>query len=188
MPSGLSTSLRVMRVPSPLLVCLILIGILIGLPQVARAEDRWLARDKAEHAAASAGIAAAGYGLAATATDRPKWRVVVGLSAGIGAGTAKELWDRSHGEASWRDLSWDAIGSAAGVAIAWAVDRAVGHRRQAQPGSTSAWRTRELSTERIAPRADNAFVVRAAAADGDVACDPEHLSEPLVLAAGETRR
>jgi uncharacterized protein YfiM (DUF2279 family) len=140
------------------LVCLILAGVVIGLARDVGAEDRWLARDKAEHAAASAAIGAGGYALAATVTERPKWRVILGTSAAVGAGTAKELWDKSHGEASWRDFSWDVIGASAGVAIAWAVDRAFRHRRQAQPGRAPAWRIRQPSRDHSPTQSEQAVV------------------------------
>jgi uncharacterized protein YfiM (DUF2279 family) len=89
----------------------------------ARAADEWFARDKAQHFAATAGLGAGGYALGSTVADRKRGRIAIGIGTGMGAATAKELWDRSRGDASWRDLAWGAVGTAAGVTIAWAIDR-----------------------------------------------------------------
>jgi len=38
-------------------------------------------------------------------------RLAVGGGFAFSLGVAKELWDLSgHGDASWRDLTWDAVG------------------------------------------------------------------------------
>jgi putative lipoprotein len=93
-------------------------------PRVARADtDRWLARDKAQHFAATAGIALGGYGGAALLDAETRWRVAIGLGAGMAAGLAKEAWDLSgRGDASWRDVAWDAIGSGVGVLVGFVVE------------------------------------------------------------------
>jgi putative lipoprotein len=95
----------------------------------ARAEDPdpWFGHDKALHFGACAIIASGGYGATALVTD--DWRARLGVGAGLalGAGAAKELWDLSgHGDASVRDLTWDAIGTAAGLAVAAAIDWTIG--------------------------------------------------------------
>jgi uncharacterized protein YfiM (DUF2279 family) len=120
-------------------VSAVVIATLVSGPAIVRAEDRWFARDKAEHFGATAGFGAGGYALASTVADRERWRIAAGVGSGIGAAAAKELWDRSHGDASWRDFAWGAVGTAAGVTIAWAIDR-LRHRekhdtrlRKAQP-------------------------------------------------------
>ena len=122
--------------PTPRRACLIVVLVAIALdPVAARADDGWLARDKAAHLGATAGLAAGGYALASTATERRPWRLAVGGSLAVGAGVAKEIGDRSRGDASWRDLSWDLIGAATGLAIVWAIDRA--HRRRRAPARGS---------------------------------------------------
>jgi putative lipoprotein len=88
--------------------------------------DPWLGKDKAIHFALSAGIASGGYALAGL--WRPSGeaqRLVVGGSAALAVGVAKELFDLATGlgTPSWKDLAWDAAGTAAGLAVAWAVDR-----------------------------------------------------------------
>jgi uncharacterized protein YfiM (DUF2279 family) len=112
-------------------ISIVTIAALAGAPANVRADDRWFARDKAEHFGATAALGAGGYALAATAAERERWRVVGGIGTGIGAAAAKELWDRSHaGDPSWRDFAWGAVGTATGVTIAWAIDR-LRHRRLA---------------------------------------------------------
>jgi putative lipoprotein len=110
----------------------ILIAALLGFPATAGAEDRWFAPDKAKHFGATAAISGGSYGAASTVTAREKWRVLIGAGGGLGAAAAKEFRDRSHGDASWRDFTWGAVGTAAGVTVAWAINRAF-HRRRPAP-------------------------------------------------------
>ena len=110
----------------------ILIAALLGHPATAGAEDRWFASDKAKHFGATAAISGGSYAVASTVTTQERWRVFTGVGGGIGAAAAKEFRDRSRGDASWRDFTWGAVGSAAGVTIAWAITRAL-HRRPPAP-------------------------------------------------------
>jgi putative lipoprotein len=106
----------------------VLVTSAFALPTAARADDRdpWLGHDKLLHFEASAAIAAGGYGGAALLSDDVRVRLAAGAAIGITAGVAKELWDLSgHGDASWRDLTWDAIGTASGLAVALTIDWAV---------------------------------------------------------------
>ena len=85
--------------------------------------DPWFGGDKALHFGATAGIAVVGYGAASYFTDDRRLRLVAGTGLGLVAGGAKELLDlASHGDASWKDLAWDAIGTAAGLLLAWGLD------------------------------------------------------------------
>jgi putative lipoprotein len=94
-------------------------------PSMAHAgSDRWLGPDKLLHFGACAGIAGAGYGAGAVLSeDRwPRFAIGGGLALSIGVG--KELWDLAgHGDPSWRDLAWDVLGTAAGLGIAYGIDR-----------------------------------------------------------------
>jgi len=91
----------------------------------ARGEDRWLGRDKGLHAAASAVIAAAGYAASTPWIDAPAGRAAVGASLALGAGAAKELLDaKTGGDPSWKDFTWDVIGTAVGVGVALLIDHA----------------------------------------------------------------
>jgi putative lipoprotein len=92
--------------------------------------DPWFGRDKALHFAASASLAMVGYGGASLATDDRPTRIVVAASFAFGAGLLKEAWDLSgHGDASWRDLTWDIVGTTTGVLLAYAIDWAIGRLR-----------------------------------------------------------
>ena len=113
---------------------LVLAGVALLLATEARAQqadtDPWFGRDKALHFAASASLAMVGYGGASLATDSRPTRIVVGASFALGMGLLKEAWDLSgHGDASWRDLTWDVVGTTTGVLLAYAIDWAIGRLR-----------------------------------------------------------
>ncbi len=94
------------------------------------APDPWFGRDKALHFGASALIANVGYSDAALATEDVRVRLAVGGGLALTAGVGKELWDLSgHGDASFRDLTWDVVGTATGLAIAAAIDWSIGKLR-----------------------------------------------------------
>jgi putative lipoprotein len=104
----------------------------LARPPVAHADpanaDPWFGRDKLIHFAAAGSLAVVGYANAAMLTENRPARAGVGAALAIGAGVAKELWDLDgHGDASWRDLSWDFVGAAAGLLVSVGVDWAV-HR------------------------------------------------------------
>jgi uncharacterized protein YfiM (DUF2279 family) len=92
----------------------------------ARAEDDWLRRDKGLHFSASVAIAAGGYGLSSIWLERPGYRALAGAGLALSAGIGKEIWDASgHGDFSGKDLTWDLIGTATGVGVAYLVDWSV---------------------------------------------------------------
>ena len=118
----------------------VLIVLIVGTVAPARAQqaapdpDPWFGRDKALHFAASASIAVVAYGGTALVTDDRPTRAVVSASVALGAGILKELWDLSgHGDASWRDLTWDVVGTTTGVLTAYALDWAIGRLRGHAP-------------------------------------------------------
>ncbi len=121
-PADTSRVMTIVRI-APKAGVFVIVALLIA-PRAAGADDKWLAADKAKHFGAGAGIAAGGYALAVPLTRRTRWRLVLGTSAGLGAAAGKELRDRSRGTASWRDFTWSAGGTAAGVLIAWVIDKA----------------------------------------------------------------
>lgn len=112
--------------------------------------DPWFGRDKAQHFAVAAAIAGAGYGVT-TAFARDRWKAfAVGGGAALAAGALKEGYDATgHGDPSWKDLGWDVIGAAVGLAIAWGIDAAV-HGGQPPPLS---------SRLTLDPRASSASIV-----------------------------
>jgi len=116
--------------------------LLAAAPARAADPDPWFGHDKKLHFEVSAALASGGYGAAALVTDDRRARLAVGGGFALSAGVAKELWDLSgHGDASWRDLTWDAVGTVTGLALAYAVDWAAqrttrwleGRRAGAQP-------------------------------------------------------
>ena len=102
----------------------------LAVPRSAQASDPdpdpWLGRDKALHFGASALIAGGTYGIVATQADARWPRLLVGGGVSLAVGAAKEGADAlGLGDPSWKDFTWDVIGTVAGLAIAWAIDVAV---------------------------------------------------------------
>jgi len=95
-------------------------------PTPATAQDDWLGRDKALHFGATFVLAGAGYAGGAALSREPVVRLGTGATLAMGAGIAKEVYDRySGGDPSLKDLTWDAIGTATGLVTAWLLDRYV---------------------------------------------------------------
>ncbi len=97
--------------------------------------DPWFGRDKALHFGVSAGITGAAYGLTSLVSDDIRVRIAFGAGAGIVAVAANELLDLTGlVDPSWKDFTWDVIGTAIGVGIAITIDLAVrGVHPQHQP-------------------------------------------------------
>jgi putative lipoprotein len=92
----------------------------------ARADD-WFGPDKALHFGISLGISAGGYGASSLFVDSRVGRLAIGGAIGIGAGAGKELYDLSgHGDPSWHDFTWDLLGVATGLGLAWLIDELTG--------------------------------------------------------------
>jgi putative lipoprotein len=112
----------------------VLVTILSPPPARAQEADPWFARDKALHFGVSAGITVGAYAGACLATDHRPTRRAAAIIVGFGAGMTKEVWDLfGPGDASWRDLAWDAIGTATGVLVAAGIDWL--YQRFASPGT-----------------------------------------------------
>jgi uncharacterized protein YfiM (DUF2279 family) len=95
-----------------------------GGPHPRSVDDPWFGRDKFLHVAASALIQGAAHAaLRANGRDygqASNGAAVLTAVAGIG----KELWDRSRGrDASFRDLTWDAVGGVSAAVAIRQVDR-----------------------------------------------------------------
>jgi putative lipoprotein len=126
------------RVAARWLLATVITMQLLGAARVARADDDpWFGQDKVLHFTLSAAIAGGGYAAAVPFTDDRRWRLGVGAGLAIAAGAGKEISDRyDGGDASWRDFTWDLIGTATGIGIAWLVDRLVstprGHAHAAE--------------------------------------------------------
>ncbi len=119
------------------LAALVLTGLTMSSVARAQEADPWFARDKALHFDVSAGIAAAGYGVSAGWLVDARWKALaIGGGVALAAGAGKELLDATHvlgGDPSWKDFTWDVIGTVAGLAIAWGVDLLLGGVSARQP-------------------------------------------------------
>jgi putative lipoprotein len=124
--------------PAPRAGLLVRLSLLVSLtatlahPRIAGAEsanaDPWFGQDKLIHFSASGSLAVVGYATASMLTDDRPLRIGAGAGLAVSAAVAKELWDlQGHGDASWRDLSWDLVGAATGLLVSTGVDWAV-HR------------------------------------------------------------
>jgi putative lipoprotein len=107
-----------------LVLCLTLSGATAFAQQ--RDPDPWLGPDKALHCSLSAAIAGVGYTGAAFLTDDVRLRLLAGGGLALVAGTVKELADLAGlGTPSWKDFTWDVIGTAAGLLTSWLLDHFV---------------------------------------------------------------
>lgn len=98
-------------------------AVCVATPASAADPDPWLSTDKALHFGVSAGLAGLSYGGAALLWDDTGLRLGVGASVALTAGVAKELWDLAgNGTPSWKDLTWDLIGTAVGLGLAFGID------------------------------------------------------------------
>lgn len=110
--------------------CSLVVGVVLLVPPVARADDDpWLSGDKAAHFVASAGIAAGGYAAGTALFDKRAHAALFAASVALAAGLAKEALDLAGaGQASWKDLVWDGLGTATGLFIVWTLDDGEGRR------------------------------------------------------------
>jgi putative lipoprotein len=110
------------------LPALLAAALALGLLSPARAADPdpWFGRDKALHFSATFTLAGGGYAGTALLSERRSVRAAAGGGLAMSAGLAKEIYDRyAGGDASWRDLTWDVVGTASGVLISYLLDRYV---------------------------------------------------------------
>jgi putative lipoprotein len=116
------------------LLALLCLSLLVPLsargaePGIASRDD-WFGQDKALHYGVSVGLAGAGYAGGALLFDEPGARWLTGAGLALGAGVGKEVYDAWRGRFfSFKDLTWDVLGTATGLALSWAVDRLFFHR------------------------------------------------------------
>ena len=104
---------------------IVLVASLAAQPAAQAAEpDPWFGRDKAMHFSVSFALAGNAYADSTPFTKRAGIRVLTAVGVALSAGIAKEVYDHYEGRGfSWRDLTWDAVGTATGTLVAWLVDR-----------------------------------------------------------------
>ncbi|WP_045045920.1 YfiM family lipoprotein [Rouxiella chamberiensis] len=80
------------------------------------ARDNWTGKDKAEHFAASAVLAAAGTAYANNQGRSEAQSRSFGLLFSVGIGAGKEFYDSREAGSGWslKDFSWDIAGAATG--------------------------------------------------------------------------
>jgi putative lipoprotein len=101
--------------------------------------DPWFGRDKALHFGFSVVLSAGGYAASSAFLDTRTERALAGSAFSLTLGAGKELWDLSGhgGDPSWRDFTWDVVGTAVGVAIAVGVDALVSPKHDSQTGPSA---------------------------------------------------
>lgn len=106
---------------------------LASTPARAADDDPWTGKDKTLHFAVSGGIAAGAYTGGAFLFDARRDALIFGGAVALAAGIGKEIADLAGaGDPSWKDITWDVMGTVTGLAIAWSVDllvRGVGDHR-----------------------------------------------------------
>ena len=97
------------------------------------ADDPWFGRDKALHFGVSIVLGASGYAIATPVFDERWQRATAGAAFSLSLGAGKELYDATGaGSASWRDFTWDVVGTVVGVGAALLVDVAIS-RKEPEP-------------------------------------------------------
>ncbi|HYQ43350.1 MAG TPA: hypothetical protein VER11_15320 [Polyangiaceae bacterium] len=111
---------------------LVLALALVSRPAAAGEPDPWFGPDKALHFGVSMGLAAGGYAAVSPWLDSRAQRALAGGAFSLTLGAGKELWDLAgHGDPSFRDFTWDVLGTAAGVALAVGVDALISNGKGA---------------------------------------------------------
>lgn len=108
----------------------------VSLTRGARAEDPdpWLGKDKALHFSASALIAGGTYAATAPFFKARYPPLLIGAAFTLAVGGIKEGIDATGaGDPSWKDFTWDVIGTATGLLVAWLVDFAIRGVSEAHP-------------------------------------------------------
>jgi putative lipoprotein len=96
---------------------------LLCRPAAASDADPWFGTDKGLHFAVSAALSAGAYAASSPWLETRAERSMAGAGFALTLGAGKELWDLAgHGDPSWRDFTWDVVGTAVGVALAVTVD------------------------------------------------------------------
>lgn len=100
--------------------------------------DPWFGRDKALHFSVSVALSAGGYAASSIWLDRHYERALAGSAFSLTLGAGKELWDWSgHGDPSWRDFTWDVVGTSVGAALALATDALLSPKHEAPLHATA---------------------------------------------------
>jgi putative lipoprotein len=100
--------------------------------------DPWFGPDKALHFGVSVALSVGGYAASSIWLDTRTERAIAGGTFSLTLGAGKELWDLSgHGDPSWRDFTWDVIGTGVGVALAVAGDALLSSKQSSNVRASS---------------------------------------------------
>jgi putative lipoprotein len=104
----------------------LLLGPASAHAQSSGSTDPWFGADKALHFTAGFGLAVGGYTVGALTLD-DRWAAAgLGATIAVGVGAAKEGLDAAGlGTPSWKDFTWDIIGTALGIGVSLAFDAAL---------------------------------------------------------------
>jgi len=114
---------RVLARRKPRLVSCLALTLAATVTTPAHADDDWWGRDKALHFGVSAALSAGTYAIAAPSFEARYPPLLLGAGLSLTLGVGKELADLAGlGTPSWKDLTWDVIGTAAGLVLAYGLD------------------------------------------------------------------
>lgn len=86
-------------------------------------QDPWWGPDKKLHFAYSIGLAGSGYLASVPWVEDLQTRALVGSGFSLFVGVGKEVYDwTGRGTPSWKDVTWDVLGTALGVGISVSLD------------------------------------------------------------------
>jgi hypothetical protein len=113
----------------------LVLGVAMLLGHQVRAQEPTLVRPRQGAALRGQRLAGdGGYAGTSLVTDDRPTRIVAAATVRARRRVLKEVWDLTgHGDASWRDLTWDVVGTTTGVLLAYAIDWAIGRLRGHRP-------------------------------------------------------
>jgi putative lipoprotein len=86
--------------------------------------DDWFGTDKALHFGVSVALAGSGYAIGTQLFEKRSSALIFGGSISIALGGGKELYDATgRGDPSWKDFTWDVVGTAVGLGLGYGIDR-----------------------------------------------------------------
>ena len=112
--------------PRVALGCVVAVGFLcLALPGRAQAQgDAWWGKDKQKHFLVSSSAAFATYVWLGHSGLESPIRMGAAAMLVLSAGALKEARDAmGYGHASWKDMTWNVIGSVVGLVVGWVVER-----------------------------------------------------------------
>ena len=104
--------------------------ILLTTSQTSAAQsDPWWGKDKAWHVSISVGLGAVGYAVLRGCDSSPTTSWIGATSTAVTVGAGKEMADAAGmGQPSWKDFTWDVVGSLIGATVAWGIDELTARR------------------------------------------------------------